>query len=171
MLNLVYEWVNFSKFSHIWVKIWPKFKKIFEKSGNSAQNLAQNRSDWYMNGSLFLQKLLFVWFYIQIMRRSICTKTKLSIHPPRQGDLPSSNNETICYFHVLFSDDKNKHFFQTNLNVSAKFTCSLQETMLFSFIHPFCFQILLLSRIKGACLIFIYLFFFFRIKSDTLLKE
>ena len=35
---------------------WLKFKKILEKSGDFAQNLAQNWADWYMNGSLFLEK-------------------------------------------------------------------------------------------------------------------
>ena len=47
MQNLVYELVDFSKFSQNWLK----FKKILEKLGDSAQNWA----DWYMNGSLFLE--------------------------------------------------------------------------------------------------------------------
>ena len=34
-------------------------------------------SDWYMNGSLFLEKLVFVWVYFQIQLRHILTKTKL----------------------------------------------------------------------------------------------
>ena len=47
MQNLVYEWVNFSKLSQNWLK----FKKILEKLGDFAQNLA----NWYMNESLFLE--------------------------------------------------------------------------------------------------------------------
>ena len=56
---------------------WLKFKKILEKSGDFDQNLAQNWTSWYMNGSLFLEKLVFVWVYFQILWRHIPTKTKL----------------------------------------------------------------------------------------------
>ena len=44
---------NFPKFE-------PKFLKILEKSGDFAQNLAQIWANWYMNRSLFLEKLVFV---------------------------------------------------------------------------------------------------------------
>ena len=51
---------------------WLKFKKILEKLGDFAQNLAQNWGDWYMNGSLFFLffffKLVFVWIYFQILQ-------------------------------------------------------------------------------------------------------
>ena len=62
---------------------FPKFKpglnlgKILEKSGDFAQDLAQNWADLYINGSLFLEKLVFVWVYFQILRRHLPTKTKL----------------------------------------------------------------------------------------------
>ena len=36
---------------------WLKFKKIWEKLGNFAQNLVQNWANWYMNGSLFSLKI------------------------------------------------------------------------------------------------------------------
>ena len=41
---------------------WLNFNKILEKSGDFAQNLAQNWTDWFMNGSLFffVEKLVFV---------------------------------------------------------------------------------------------------------------
>ena len=52
MQNLVYEWVDFSKFSQNWLK----FLKILEKSGDFVQNFSKNRADWYMNGTLFLEK-------------------------------------------------------------------------------------------------------------------
>ena len=68
MQNLVCEWVNF-------------LKKILEKLDDFAQNVAQNWTDWYMNGSLFLEKLVFVWVYFQILWRLIPTKTKLK-YPP-----------------------------------------------------------------------------------------
>ena len=73
MQNLVYEWVDFSKFGQIWLK----FKKILEKFCNFVQNLA----NWYINGLLFLEKLVFVWVYFQIPWRHIHTKTKLE-YPP-----------------------------------------------------------------------------------------
>ena len=60
---------------------WLKSNKIYEKSGDFAQYLAQNWFDWYMNGSLFLEKLVFVWVYFQIPLRHIPTKTKLE-YPP-----------------------------------------------------------------------------------------
>ena len=89
---LVYEWPLLKCKSGIWMgwffKIWPnlsqnwlKFKKILEKIGNFVQNLAQNWADWYMNGLLFLEKLVFVWVYFQIPWRHIPTKTKLE-YPP-----------------------------------------------------------------------------------------
>ena len=52
-----------------------------EKICNFVQNLAQNRADWYMNGLLFLEKLVFVWVYFQIPWQHIPTKTKPE-YPP-----------------------------------------------------------------------------------------
>ena len=74
-----------SRFFKIWPNLsqnWLKFKKILEKIGNFDQNLAQNWADWYMNGLLFLEKLVFVWVYFQIPWRHIPTKTKLE-YPTR----------------------------------------------------------------------------------------
>ena len=62
-------------------KIWPNLRKFWEKNGNFVQNLAQNWADWYMNGLLFFEKLVFVWVYFQIPWRHIPTKTKLE-YPP-----------------------------------------------------------------------------------------
>ena len=57
---------------------WLKFKKILEKLGDFAQNLAQNWTNWYMNRSLFqVEKLVFVWVYVQIPRQHVPSKTKL----------------------------------------------------------------------------------------------
>ena len=72
------------QFFKIWPNLsqnWLKFKKILEKNCNFVQNLAQNCADWYMNGLLFLEKLVFVWVYFQILWRHIPTKTKLE-YPP-----------------------------------------------------------------------------------------
>ena len=94
MQNLLYEWVDFSKFCQNWLKFkkilekicnfvqnlaqnWLKFKKIVEKICNFVQNLAQNWADWYMNGLFFLEKLVFVWVYFQIPWWHIPTKIKL----------------------------------------------------------------------------------------------
>ena len=45
------------------------------------QNCAQNWADWYLNGLLFLEKLVFEWVCFQIPWRHIPTKTKLE-YPP-----------------------------------------------------------------------------------------
>ena len=55
---------------------WLKFKKIWGKSDDFDQNLVQNWT--HMNGSLFLNKLVFVWFYLQILWQRITTKPNLS---------------------------------------------------------------------------------------------
>ena len=60
------------------LKNFLKYRAIF------AQNLAQNWVDWYMNGSLFLEKLVFVWVYVQILWQHVPTKTKLE-YPPFPG--------------------------------------------------------------------------------------
>ena len=68
------------RFFKIWPNLsqnWLKFKKILEKNCNFVQNLTQNWADWYMNGLLFLEKLVFVWVYFQIPWQHIPTKTKL----------------------------------------------------------------------------------------------
>ena len=66
---------------------WLKFKKLLEKSGDFVQNLAQNLADWYMNGSLFLENLVCVWVWFQILRRHIPTKTKLEYPPGHYSSL------------------------------------------------------------------------------------
>ena len=80
-------------FFKIWPNLsqnWLKFKKIF------VQNLAQNRADWYMNGLLFLEKLVFVWVYFQIPWRHIPTKTKLEY--PRDLDMEINEEVVTRYF-------------------------------------------------------------------------
>ena len=70
----MHEWGDLSKLSQIQAKIGSKF---FKNQEILLTNLAQNWTDWYMNGSLFLEKLVFVWVYFQILRRHIPAKTKL----------------------------------------------------------------------------------------------
>ena len=77
------------QFFKIWPNLsqnWLKFKKILRKIGSFVQNLAQNWADWYMNGLLFLEKLVFVWVYFQIPWRHIPTKTKLE-YPPELSSI------------------------------------------------------------------------------------
>ena len=76
MQNLLYEWVNFQNCP----KFDAKFKEILEKLGNFAQNLAQKWANWYMNGSLFLEKLVLVWVNFQILQY-VPTKTNLDYLP------------------------------------------------------------------------------------------
>ena len=91
--NLSQNWL---KFRQNWLKFrqnWLKFKKILEKLSDFAQNLVQNWSEWYMNGSHFLEKLVFVWVYFQILQRYIPTKTKLE-YPPAANCLLKNLFET-----------------------------------------------------------------------------
>ena len=60
---------------------WLKFKKILEKLSDFAQTLVQNCSNWYTNGSIFLEKLVFVWVSFQIPWQHIPTKTKHEYSP------------------------------------------------------------------------------------------
>ena len=81
---LVYEWPLIK--CKIWYMnglIFKKFRNLsrFWKIGWFCSNLAKNWTDWYMNGSLFLEKFVFVWVYFQIPWRHIPTKTKLE-YPP-----------------------------------------------------------------------------------------
>ena len=76
MQNLVYEWVDFSKVPQILAKIGPNLRKFWKNQVILLKNLAANWTEWYMNGSLFLEKLVFVWVYFQILWRHIPTKTK-----------------------------------------------------------------------------------------------
>ena len=60
---------------------WLRFKKILEKSCDFAQNVAPNRADWYMNGSLFLEN---IGIYMGLLSKSVAaipTKTKLENLP------------------------------------------------------------------------------------------
>ena len=68
MQNLIYEWVDFSKFTQIWAKIGTDLRKFWKKRVTALKKLVQNWSDWYMNGSLFLEKLVFAWAYFQILQ-------------------------------------------------------------------------------------------------------
>ena len=75
------------RFFKIWPNLsqnWLKFKKILEKIGNFVQNLAQNWANWYMNGLLFLEKLVFVLVYFQIHGGTSLPKPNLST-PPNVG--------------------------------------------------------------------------------------
>ena len=91
---LVYEWplikckiwymngLIFQKFRNL-SQNWLKFKKILEKSGDFVQNLAKNWTDWYMNGSLFLEKLVLVWVYTFKFRGGTSLpRPNLSTPPP-----------------------------------------------------------------------------------------
>ena len=91
MQNLVYKWVDFSKFSQILAKIgsnlgkierfWLKFKKIWEKSGDFVKNLAHSWADWYKNGSLFLENWYLYGSTIKFRGGTSLSKPNLS-YPP-----------------------------------------------------------------------------------------
>ena len=107
------------QFFKIWPNLsqnWLKFKKILEKIGNFVQNLAQNWADWYMNGLLFLEKLVFVWVYLQIPWQHIPTKTKLEYPPPRDLDMEIDEEVVTRYFPKNIINHK---FVQYILQVSS----------------------------------------------------
>ena len=63
MQNLIYESVIFHNFPKFWAL---NLRKFFKKSGNFGQTVVQYQAYWYMNGSLFLEKYVYVqglqWF-------------------------------------------------------------------------------------------------------------
>ena len=106
----MYEWVDFSKFPQI-------FMKILEKTGNFAQYLAQNWTDWYMNGChFFLKKLVFVWVYFQGLWQHIPTKTKLEY--PRW---------CTTQFHNHFTTYDKKIFFLLKVQIKAEMCDAIQR--------------------------------------------
>ena len=86
-----------------------KFKKIWKKKkggGNFGQNSAQNRADWYMNGSLFLGKLVLVWIKFQIPSGTSLPKPNLS-YPPGTHIMHKWNLDYILlweksWYHCIF---------------------------------------------------------------------
>ena len=78
---------------------FPKFEPKFWKSGDFAQNLAENWSNWYMNESLVFEKLVFVWVYFQILWRRIPTKTELEY--PLGAEVGKTNKQKIINIFVL----------------------------------------------------------------------
>ena len=101
------------RFFKIWPNLsqnWLKFKKILEKIGNFVQNLAQNWADWYMNGLLFLEKLVFVWVYFQIPGQHIPTKTKLEYPPGPLSSLVDNSLPTLKGTEYLAKDRENWSF-------------------------------------------------------------
>ena len=84
MQNLVYEGVDFSEVPQIWAKIGSNLRKLWKNQVILLK--IWPKIGWYMNGSLFLEKLVFVWVYFQIPWRHIPTKTKLE-YPPGQRTL------------------------------------------------------------------------------------
>ena len=74
---------------------WLKFKKILEKSGDFAQNLSQNRADWYMNVLIFLEKLVFVWSTFKFRGGTSLPKPNLST--PGGNNPPPPPPWKTCY--------------------------------------------------------------------------
>ena len=79
-------YMNGSTFQ-IFLKLELKLAQIYEnlkkeKMGNFGQNLAQNQADWYMNGSHFLGKLVYVRVQFQIPSSTSLLKTKLKLPTP-----------------------------------------------------------------------------------------
>ena len=100
---LVYEWPLikckiwytkgsiFSKFGQIWAKIGSNLRKFLFKIWPKIGPIGI-----WMNGLLFLEKLVFVWVYFQISWRHIPTKTKLEY--PRDLDMEINEEVVTRYF-------------------------------------------------------------------------
>ena len=103
---LVYEWplikcriwcmngLIFQNFPKIESEL-AKFKKILEKSGNFAQNLA----NCYMKRLLFLEKLVFVWSTVKFCGRTSLPKPNFP--PPPQIDLLSFFHSFKIYSNII----------------------------------------------------------------------
>ena len=87
---LVYQWPR------ILCKIWymngsifqkldSNLRKFEKKSDNFGQNFAPNQADWYVNWSLFLGKLVYVWVQFHIPSGTSLPKPKLSYPLPGVG--------------------------------------------------------------------------------------
>ena len=69
---------RFSKFALILAKIGLNLIKLWKNLVILLKMLPKiGPADWFINGSLFLEKLVFVWVYFQIPWCRIPTKTKL----------------------------------------------------------------------------------------------
>ena len=76
--------------------IFQNFSNFCSKSGKNRAILAKNSADRYMNGSHFLENLVFVWVYFQILRRHVPTKPNLSTPP----DFSTAEMCVICSNHL-----------------------------------------------------------------------
>ena len=116
MQNLVYEWVNFSKFPNV----EPILAEILEKSGDFAQNLAPKWADWYMNGSLFLKN-----WYLHGSTFKFCGGT--SLPKPNLGtslstSLPEKKKSCIgIYFSSVNNKEKSVKFTKIFVKISHLF--------------------------------------------------
>ena len=77
----MYEWVDFSKFGQIWAKIGSNLRKFWKKLVILFKIWPKIELIGIWMGLLFLEKLVFVWVYVQILWRHIPTKTKLEYAP------------------------------------------------------------------------------------------
>ena len=74
----LYKRVNYFKIFPNLSQNWPKFKDVFEKSDNFAQNLVWNWSYWYINWSLFLQNLCLYGSTLKFCGGTSLSKPNLS---------------------------------------------------------------------------------------------
>ena len=108
---LVYEWPHIKH--RIWYmnglvfpnlcQNWLTFKNILEKSDNFAQNVAQYFTDRYMNGSLFIEKLVFVWSTFKFCDGMSLPKPNLSTPPPVEHTTFLVLIQVFLIFSILIS--------------------------------------------------------------------
>ena len=98
MQNLVYEWIDFSKFSQIWAKIGSNLRKFWKHWVILLKIWLRIEQIGIWMSHFFLKKLVFVWVYFQIRRWHIPTKTKFE-YPPgmRQAQRPEDGFSIIRF--------------------------------------------------------------------------
>ena len=139
MQNLVYEWVDFSKFSQIWAN---KFKKLFEKIGWFCFKFRPKSGQLVNEWVTFLEKLVFVWVYFQIPRRHVPTKTKLECPPGPKFDFSALlKNRTwwfeSTYTNNTYSNKLRKEELKSNYSSGTKFV--LMNSYIYLLIYSFLF--------------------------------
>ena len=70
-------------------KIFPNLSQNFRKIGWVSLKFGPKLGNCYMNGWLFLEKLVFVWVYFQISLWHVPTKTKLKYPTGRIIEIPA----------------------------------------------------------------------------------
>ena len=87
MKNVLYEWVDFSKFSQTWAKIDLDLRKFWKNRVILLKISPQIGQIGTWMGHFLLKTLVYIWVYFQCPWQHIPTKTKLENPPGSWDDL------------------------------------------------------------------------------------